>query len=165
MLPFIKKSYADIFEDFYNITNGDIIIGGSLSLKIQNIISRDINDLDLDISKSDWYKYESKIIKKYKIYYEGITSLMPNVKYEYINNTCLNKQNKNEFHLFINNIDTKLEYNTIIYNNTPIRVRKPELVLLDKECMLLDDTTGKHILDIAIIKKYLNEKETTNSWR
>jgi hypothetical protein len=164
MLPFIKKSYADIFEDFYNITNGDIILAGSLSLKMQGIIDRDINDIDLNISKSDWYEYNSQIIKKYKIYYEGTISLLPRLKYEYIINKCLNKQNKNEFHLFINNIDTKLEYNTIIYNNTPIRVRKPELVLLDKECMLLDDTTGKHTLDIAIIKKYLNEKKTTNSW-
>jgi len=156
MLPFIRKSYADIFEDFYNITNGDIILGGSLSLKMQNVISRDINDLDLAINKSDWIKYESKIIKKYKIYYGQLIHLPP--KLEHRVSTCFNKENKNEFHLFINNIENDI-FNIVIYNNTPIRVFKPELHLLDKEYMLADDITNpKNISDVDSIKKYLNAK-------
>lgn len=156
MLPFITKTYVEIFEDFYNITNGDIILGGSLSLRLQGVINRDINDIDLNITKSDWDKYENKITKKYKVYYGALMNLYPNMKYKIC--TCLDSKNKNEFHLFINNIETNL-YNIIVYNDMSIKVLKPELHLLDKECMLADDITNKkNILDIESIKKYLNEK-------
>lgn len=156
MLPFITKSYANIFEDFYNITNGDIILGGSLSLRLQCVIDRDINDIDLNITISDWNKYQSQITKKYKIYHGALLNLRPHMEYRI--STCLTKQNNNKFHLFINNIESNL-YNTIVYNNVLIKVLKPELHLLDKECMLMDDITNtKNILDVAAIKKYLNEK-------
>ena len=81
MLPFIKKSYANIFEDFYNITNGDIILGGSLSLRLQGVIDRDINDIDLNITISDWNIYKSQITKKYKIYHGGLLNLYPHMEY------------------------------------------------------------------------------------
>lgn len=156
ILPFIKKSYVDIFEDFYNITNGDIILGGSLSLRLQGIIDRDINDIDMNITISDWNTYQSQITKKYKIYYGSTMRLHPMM--EYIISTCLSKQNNNIFHLFINNIETNL-YNTIVYNNVLIKVLKPELHLLDKKCMILDDLTNeKQLLDIKSIETYLNEK-------
>jgi hypothetical protein len=156
MLPFIRKSYANIFEDFYNITNGDIILGGSLSLRLQNVIDRDINDIDLNIKKSDWDKYESDITNQYKIYHGPVSSLRPHIEYRI--NTCLTKQNQNEFHLFIHNIESNL-FNIVIYNGVPIKVFKPELHLLDKELMLEDDIYNlKNISDIANIKRYLNEK-------
>ena len=156
MLPFIKKSYVDIFEDFYNITDGNIILGGSLSLKLQGIIDRDIDDIDMNITISDWNTYQSQITKKYKIYHGAVMQLHPMMEYRI--STCLTKQNNNKFHLFINNIETNL-YNTIAYNNALIKVLKPELHLLDKEYMLMDDITNtKNISDIESIKKYLNEK-------
>lgn len=156
MLPFIKKSYTNIFEDFYNITNGDIILGGSLSLRLQGVIDRDINDIDLNITISDWNIYKSQIIKKYKIYHGALLNLYPHMEYRI--NTCLTKENKNEFHLFINNIETNL-YNMVVYGGMFIKVLKPELHLLDKECMLADDPSNKkNLLDIESIKKFLNEK-------
>ena len=156
MIPYVRKSYVDIFEEFYNITNGDIILGGSLSLRLQNVIDRNINDIDLNITKSDWDKYESDIVNQYKIYQGPVLNLRPHMEYRIC--TCLTKQNQNEFHLFINNIETNL-YNIVIYNDVTIKVLKPELHLLDKECMLADDTTNiKNISDIESIKKYLNEK-------
>ena len=156
MIPYVRKSYIDIFEELYNITNGDIILGGSLSLRLQNVINRDINDIDLNITKSDWDKYESDIVNRYKIYQGPVLNLRPHMEYRIC--TCLTKQNQNEFHLFINNIETNL-YNIVIYNDVTIKVLKPELHLLDKECMLADDTTNtKNISDITAIKKYLNEK-------
>jgi hypothetical protein len=156
MLPFVKKPYANIFEDFYNITNGDIILGGSLSLKLQGIIDRDIDDIDLNITISDWNRYQSQITKKYKIYHGAIMQLHQLMEYRI--STCLTKQNNYKFHLFINNIETNL-YNTIVYNNVFIKVLKPELHLLDKEYMLMDDiTNAKNISDIEAIKKYLNER-------
>jgi hypothetical protein len=156
MLPFIKKSYANIFEDFYNITNGDIILGGSLSLRLQGVIDRDINDIDLNITISDWNIYKSQITKKYKIYHGGLLNLYPHMEYRI--STCLTKENKNEFHLFINNIETNL-YNMVVYDDVFIKVLKPELHLLDKECMLADELSNKkNLLDIESIKKFLNEK-------
>jgi len=156
MLPFVKKPYANIFEDFYNITNGDIILGGSLSLKLQGIIDRDINDIDLNITISDWNRYQSLITKKYKIYHGALMRLLPIMEYRI--STCLTKQNNNKFHLFINNIEPNL-YNIIVHNDISVKVLKPELHLLDKECMLADDITNiKNISDIESIKKYLNEK-------
>jgi hypothetical protein len=155
MLPFIKKSYTDIFEDFYNITNGNIILGGSLSLRLQGIIDRDINDIDLNITISDWNKYQSHITKKYKIYHGAVMQLHSIMEYRI--NTCFSKENKNEFHLFIHY--EKDIFNIIIYNNNPIRVFKPELHLLDKEYMLADDISNtKNISDVDLIKKYLNAK-------
>lgn len=156
MLPFIRKSYMDIFDDFYNITNGDIILGGSLSLRLQGVIDRDINDIDLNITKSDWDKYQSDILKKYKIYYGPTLNLYPHMEYRI--STCLTKENKNEFHLFINNIEDNL-FNIVIYNDISIKVLKPELHLLDKQCMLLDDPNNeKQLSDIKSIEIYLNEK-------
>ena len=156
IFPFIKKSYANIFEDFYNITNGNIILGGSLSLRLQGVIDRDINDIDLNITISDWNIYKSPITKKYKIYHGGLLSLYPHMEYRI--STCLTKENKNEFHLFINNIETNL-YNTVVYNDIFIKVLKPELHLLDKECMLKDDPTNKkNLSDLNAIKEFLNEK-------
>jgi hypothetical protein len=156
MLPFVKKPYANIFEDFYNITNGNIILGGSLSLKLQGIIDRDIDDIDMNITISDWNTYQSQIIKKYKIYHGALMRLPPIMEYRI--STCLTKQNNYKFHLFINNIETNL-YNIIVHNDISIKVLKPELHLLDKEQMLMDDITNtKNISDIEFIKKYLNEK-------
>jgi hypothetical protein len=152
MLPFLKKPYADIFEDFYNITNGDIILGGSLSLRLQGVIDRDINDIDLNITISDWNRYQSQITKKYKIYHGALLSLRPHMEYRI--NTCLTKQNQNEFHLFINNIETNL-YNMVVHDGMFIKVLKPELHLLDKECMLADDPTSKkNLSDINAIKQF-----------
>ena len=68
------------------------------------------------------------------------------------------RENKNEFHLFINNIETNL-YNMVVYDDVFIKVLKPELHLLDKECMLKDELSNKkNLLDIESIKKFLNEQ-------
>lgn len=156
MIPFVRKSYVNIFEDFYNITNGNIILGGSLSLKLQGIIDREINDIDLNITISDWNLYQSDILKKYKIYHGALLNLRPSMEYRI--STGLTKQNENEFHLFINNIENNL-YNIVVYNDKFIKVLKPELHLLDKECMLADDVSNeKNLSDINAIKRFLNEK-------
>ena len=157
MIPFLKNSYAEIFQNLYNITDGNIILGGSVSLRIQNIIDREVNDIDFGINKSDWDIYQSKITKEYKVYH-GLVLLHLHPIMETRVNTCLTKQNTNEFHLFINNIETDM-FDTIIYNNLPIRVLKPKLHLLDKECMLADDVTNvNNMSDVLSLKKYLNEK-------
>jgi len=96
----IKKSYNNIFNQLYKITNGKIILSGSLSLKYQNIIDRDINDLDVNILSEDWEQYKSELQRVFRIYPEM------KIKYDILHYDvyrCLNKETKlNEFHLFVN---------------------------------------------------------------
>lgn len=156
MIPFLKKSYNDILFNIYNITNGNIIIGGSLSLRLQNIIDRDIDDVDLNILNSDWVKYESELNKNYRIYQQLVLNLEPHLKFRIC--TCLTKQGINEFHLFINYIESDL-FNLVTYENHTFRVLKPELHLLDKMCMLEDSPTDeKTLYDIDCIKKFIDGK-------
>ena len=55
--------------------------------------------------------------------------------------------------------DVYLAEHVSIKRKVAIKVLKPELHLLDKEQMLMDDITNtKNISDIESIKKYLNEK-------
>ena len=78
------------------------------------------------------------------------------LKYKII--TCLTKENLNEFHLFVHYIEDDL-YNSVNLDRAKIKVFKPELHLLDKECMMEDDSPDpKHLSDIENIKRYLNGK-------
>lgn len=155
MIPFLKKSYNDILYDVYEITNGDIILGSYVSLRLQGIIDREVDDIDLNILNSNWIKYETKLNKNYKIYPQLVLNLEPYLKFRIC--TCLTKSNTNEFHLFINYIEDDI-FTIIDYNHMPIRVLKPELHLLDKRCMLEDTPfDGKIISDIDCIKSYLYE--------
>lgn len=147
----IKNSYNEIFNQIYRITDGKIILSGSLGLKYQSIIDRDINDLDMNILAKDWETYKNKLEKRFRIY--------PSVKIkygvlEYDVYTCFDKETKlNEFHLFVN-------YSNDIFNIIDkIRVLKPEYHLIDKQMMYESgQNTDKHLLDIVDIKTYLNEK-------
>ena len=42
----LKDPYNDIFNDLYELTEGNVIISGSLSLKLQGVITREIEDLN-----------------------------------------------------------------------------------------------------------------------
>lgn len=147
----IRKSYNDIFNQLYKITNGKVILSGSLSLKYQNIIDRNINDLDVNILHTDWNLYRAKLHNTFRIY--------PNMKIkygilDYDVYTCFDVETKlNEFHLFVNYSDDI--FNTI----NEIRVLKPEYHLVDKQ-MILDSKQDihKHSIDVDCIKRYLNEK-------
>jgi hypothetical protein len=147
----IKNSYNEIFNQIYRITDGKIILSGSLGLKYQSIIDRNINDLDMNILATDWEMYKTKLEKRFRIY--------PSVKIkygvlEYDVYTCFDKETKlNEFHLFVN-------YSNDIFNLIDkIRVLKPEYHLIDKQMMYESgQNPDKHLMDILDIKKYLNEK-------
>lgn len=147
-----NKSYSDIFQKLYSITNGTIILSGSLSLKYRKIIDRDTNDLDLNILKSDWDCYKSIINSNFRI--------IPNIKINYANvlsydvYTCFDKKTKlDEFHLFVN-------YSNDIFDVMDgIRVLKPDYHLIDKEMILKSgQDIEKHQADIDSIKSYLYDK-------
>mgnify|MGYP006892314663 CR=1 FL=1 len=87
----IKKSYNNIFNQLYKITNGKIILSGSLSLKYQNIIDRDVNDLDVNILSEDWEQYKSELQRVFRIYPEM------KIKYDILHYDvymCLDKETK-----------------------------------------------------------------------
>lgn len=147
----IKKSYNNIFNQLYKITNGTIILSGSLSLRYQNIINRDINDLDVNILFDDWQLYKSELYNSFRIY--------PNMKINYgilhyDVYTCFDKETKlNEFHLFVN-------YSNDIFDAiNDIRVLKPSYHLIDKNMIYESgQDVDKHLNDINCIKNYINEK-------
>jgi hypothetical protein len=147
----IKKSYSDIFDKLYEITNGRVILSGSLSLRYRNIINRDINDLDVNILIDDWKLYKNTLQKCFRIYPNFIIKHSI-LHYEVY--TCLDKDTKlNEFHLFVN-------HSTDIFDViNDIRILKPDYHLVDKQ-MIYDSgqDVEKHLNDIELIKSYLSEK-------
>jgi hypothetical protein len=64
----LKDPYNDIFNNLYELTEGNVIIGGSLSLKLQGVITREIEDIDVNVLKSDWDRYEFILNKKFRMY-------------------------------------------------------------------------------------------------
>jgi hypothetical protein len=151
----LRESYNEIYNQLYNLTSGKIIIGGSVSLRLQSIIDRNLNDLDVNILYDDWIVYKSSLETKFKMY-PSIQIKYKELKYDVYN--CFDKVTKlNEFHLFVNygcNI-----YNVLNLNKNNVRVIKPEYHLMDKKMIFESgQDINKHLNDINSIQKYLNEK-------
>jgi len=146
----IEGSYNDIFNHLYDITDGKVILSGSLGLKMQNIIKREVNDLDVNILSSDWEIYKNSIEESFRIH----PSIQ--VRYgilEYDVYICFDKITKlNEFHLFVN-------YGKDVYITiNDIRVLNPKIHLIDKEMIAKSgQDVNKHEEDIVLLKKHLNE--------
>ena len=152
-----KDSYNKIFSELYNITNGSVILGGSLSLYYMKIINRNPNDLDVTMTLDDWMLYKKNIEKHFRV--------IPNVKmsydgFEYEVYNCFEIKNKiNEFHLFVN-------YDSNIFDMVDdLRILNPVYLLKVKELILKEnqlyengELSEKHISDITSIKQYLNDK-------
>ena len=146
----IKNTYSEIFNQLYKITDGKVILSGSLGLKLQNIIQREVNDLDVNILSSDWVIYKEIIEKSFRIH-PGLEIRYGILEYDLY--TCFDKITKlNEFHLFVN-------YGKDVFitlNN--IRVLNPKIHLIDKEMIMKSgQDVDKHMLDIILIKNHLHE--------
>lgn len=146
----IKNTYSEIFNQLYKITDGKVILSGSLGLKLQNIIQREVNDLDVNILSSDWVIYKEIIEKSFRIH-PGLEIRYGILEYDLY--TCFDKITKlNEFHLFVN-------YGKDVFitlNN--IRVLNPKIHLIDKEMIMKSgQDVDKHMFDIILIKNHLHE--------
>lgn len=147
----IKNTYSEIFNQLYKITDGKVILSGSLGLKLQNIIQREVNDLDVNILSSDWVIYKEIIEKSFRIH-PGLEIRYGILEYDLY--TCFDKITKlNEFHLFVN-------YGKDIYITlNGIRVLNPTIHLIDKEMIMKSgQDVNKHVDDIILMKKHLHEK-------
>lgn len=147
----IANSYGEIFNHLYNITDGKIILSGSSGLKLQNIIQREANDLDVTFLSSDWETYGEVIKDSFRVY-PGVQIRSGELEYDVY--TCFDKKTKlNEFHLFVN-------YGKNVYISVDgIRVFNPRIQLLDKEIIMKNGQDGsKHIEDIVLIKNHLYEE-------
>jgi len=147
----IKGSYNDIFTKLYEVTDGKVILSGSLGLKLQNIIQREANDLDVTFLSSDWKIYNKTIKDLFRVY-PGVQIKCGELEYDVY--TCFDKITKlNEFHLFVN-------YAQDVYITlNGIRVFNPKVQLMDKEVIMKNSQdTDKHTQDIFLIKNYLDEK-------
>ena len=153
----IKPEYKKILKELYDITEGNIVIGGSLSLKLRGIIDREINDIDVSLSESDWLKYKSILNKNFKFYSPTLIINKDNTQ----NNTILTslpKNKNNQFHLFINHID--FPYETIIIDSIKYKLISEQFILKDKLWMLEDThhpELNKHNKDVEDIKKWINK--------
>ncbi len=147
----IKDSYNKIFNQLYDITEGKVILSGSLGLKLQNIIKREVNDLDVNILSSDWEIYKNNIEKSFRVH-PSIQVRYGTLEYDVY--SCFDKKTKLEnFHLFVNYGED------IFLTLNGIRVLKPSIHLIDKEMIVKSgQDINKHESDIVLIKKHLNEK-------
>jgi hypothetical protein len=153
----IKPAYKKILKELYDITEGNIVIGGSLSLKLRGIIDREINDIDVSLTESDWLKYKPTLNKNFKFYSPTLIINKDNTQNNTIL-TCLPKNKNNQFHLFINHID--YPYETIIIDSIKYKLISEQFILKDKLWMLEDNRNSqsdKHIKDVENIKKWLNK--------
>jgi hypothetical protein len=152
----LNEPYNEIFDKIYDITEGNVIIGGSLSLKLQGVIDRDILDIDVNILKTDWDIYEYKLHKEFRLY-RGYHIINERIGFNFEVYTGLNKNRCGEFHLFVNHISDI--FNTILLDGKMFRVLKPEFMLKDKQWILeTEPELIKHKEDIISIKKWLNEE-------
>lgn len=155
-MKILKNPYNQIFEDLYTITEGNVIIGGSLSLKLQGVITREIEDIDINILKVDWDKYEFKLNKRFRMY-RGNHIFKPSLGFDFEVYTCLNNNKQGEFHLFLNYVNDI--FNVIQIEDRVLRVLKPEFMLKDKQWILeTEPKLNKHRQDVESIKIWLNEK-------
>jgi hypothetical protein len=152
MLNFLTEPYRNIFNKLYELTDGKIILGGSSSLKYQNVISREVKDVDVNILHTDWEIYEPKLIKEFKFYV--IKKIInPTLGFNFYNYTVLSKSVNYRFDLFVN---FKNDFFTTIDG---IRCVKPEFMYIDKQWILeTEPELIKHKEDILAIKRWLNEK-------
>lgn len=153
MLSILQQDFKKPIEDFYKITEGNVIFSGSLSLKLLGIIDRELNDFDLNISLDNWVKYKPKLDSIFKFY--------PGIRLNYgwfvvETFTCFTNTNK-QFHVFVDLLDQ--EYEEIYIEGIKCRILKPELVLKHKDVILKEEPyLIKHISDMKLIKNHLNEK-------
>lgn len=153
---FLNKKYNEILNQLMDITENNIIIGGSTSLVLQNVINRPVNDIDVNIDIHCFIKYQSILEQYFNFYFMGIGNM-------YIKNntiyTCKHLKTKKLINLFVT--ENVVKYvKEIDYNGDKIKIIDVNHIFLDKMDMVnRKQDIDKHSADVVKIKKYLNIDE------
>jgi hypothetical protein len=138
-----------IFNDFHNLTDGNIILGGSSVLRYHNIIARNVGNLNLALNTSD-IKYFEILQNHYNFTFIG------EQKFGLINKTYWFKKN-NKFGAFY--LVDNQTYDLIDMGDCEIRMAKLSDIHYNKSELIKngDSNSIKHYNDVEMINKFYGE--------
>lgn len=145
-LDFLSKTNNKLLNEFYNLTDGKIVLGGSAVLKLNNIINRKVGNLNLILHKSD-IAYFTDISSQYH------PSFISNQNYGLVNKTYwVNKYGVNAA-LFLCD---DLPFDVFSFNGISLRVATIDDVKYNKEELIKngDSNSLKHFKDVELINNF-----------
>lgn len=145
-LDFLNDGNNKTLNEFYNLTDGKIILGGSSVLRINNIINRQVGNLNLALNQSD-SKYIENISKVCEL------TFVSKQDYGLKNKTYWFKHNGFRGVLFLSG---DLDYDEFEFNGTKLRVATIENVKYNKEELVRnnDSNSLKHHKDVEEIERF-----------
>lgn len=145
-LDFLSKQNNDTLNNFYNITEGKIILGGSSVLKINNILDRPVGNLNLVLNQSD-SKYMDDIIKQYDL------TFISKQNYGLKNETYWFRRNKSHGVLFLSD---DLNFDLFDINDIKLRVNTVDNIMYNKKSLIQNNDTNslKHHRDVELIERF-----------
>lgn len=146
-LDFLSVQNNNTLNDFYNITEGKIILGGSSILKINKIIDRNVGNLNLVLNQSDSI-YLDDIVKKYNL------TFISKQNYGLKNETYWFRRDESHGVLFLTNDD--FDFDLFNFDGIKLRVGTIENLKHNKESLIKNNDTNslKHYKDIEHIEKF-----------
>jgi hypothetical protein len=145
-LDFLNDGNNKTLNEFYQITDGKIILGGSSVLKINKIIDRQVGNLNLALNHSD-SKYVDEISKVCEL------TFVSKQEYGLKNKTFWFKHNGYRGVLFVSE---DLNYDEFEFDGIKLRVATVDNVKFNKQELVRnnDSNSLKHHKDIEEIEKF-----------
>lgn len=153
-LHFISESNNVTFNEFYQLTDGKIIIGGSSVLKYHQIINRNVGNLNLVLDVDD-IMYFDKLQKYYKFTFVG------EQKFGLINKTYWFDDDKKGGVFFLQN---STNFDEIIIDGNLIRIQKISEIRYNKMKLVENDDSNsiKHYRDVEMIDMFYGNQIQKN---
>lgn len=145
-LDFLNNGNNKTLNEFYQVTDGKIILGGSSVLKINKIIDRQVGNLNLALNHSD-SKYIDEISKVCEL------TFVSKQEYGLKNKTFWFKHNGYRGVLFVSE---DLNYDEFEFDGIKLRVATVDNVKFNKQELVRnnDSNSLKHHKDIEEIEKF-----------
>lgn len=144
ILDFLNNGNNKTLNEFYNLTDGKIILGGSSVLKINNVIDRQVGNLNLALNHSD-SKYIDEISKVCEL------TFVSKQDFGLKNKTFWFKHNGFRGVLFVSE---DLDFDVFDFGGDKLRVATIKNVKYNKEELVKnnDSNSIKHYKDIEAIE-------------
>jgi len=145
-LNFLNDGNNKTLNEFHNLTDGKIMLGGSSVLKFHGIIDRKVGNLNLALNHSD-VEYFERIRETCEF------TFISKQDYGLKNKTYWFKKNNLNGVLFLCD---DLEYDIVNFENVELRIAKIMNVKYNKEEMIKngDSNSLKHHKDVELINKF-----------